>query len=291
MSPTRWSGEATTNRRHRRVGIALRGFRVRRRLERERACKTGSSKQMYTWLSRAAAAAYGSARARGRGAGACPARLAHAAAGRADLRRRRRRRRRAAWSRSSRATYPQPVLFAVLLVFACLTSIWKVNLPITLTNGSTLSVSYAANLMSLLLLGPQHAVVIAAVGAWTQCNYKAKHLDPLHRSVFSTASAVITMAATGSSTAGWAARRRRPCSPAAEAAGRRGGDLLPGEHEPRRRRHRLLHAAAVLRAPGARISCGAAPASWSPAARARSRPSSSRAASTGRRCCWWRRFT
>jgi signal transduction histidine kinase/ActR/RegA family two-component response regulator len=93
--------------------------------------------------------------------------------------------------------YPQPVLFAVLLVSACLTSSWKVNLPITLTNGSTLSVSYAANLMSLLLLGPQHAVVIAAVGAWMQCNYKAKHLDPLHRSVFSTASAVITMAATG----------------------------------------------------------------------------------------------
>ncbi len=93
--------------------------------------------------------------------------------------------------------YPQPVLFAVLLVSACLTSIWKVNLPISLTNGSTLSVSYAANLMSLLLLGPRHAVVIAAVGAWAQCNYKAKHLDPLHRSVFSTASAAITMAATG----------------------------------------------------------------------------------------------
>jgi signal transduction histidine kinase/ActR/RegA family two-component response regulator len=92
--------------------------------------------------------------------------------------------------------YPQPALFATLLVFACLTSIWKVNLPIALTNGSTLSVSYAANLMSLLLLGPAHAVVIAAAGAWMQCSYKAKHFDPLHRAVFSTASAVITMAAT-----------------------------------------------------------------------------------------------
>jgi signal transduction histidine kinase/ActR/RegA family two-component response regulator len=92
--------------------------------------------------------------------------------------------------------YPQPALFATLLVFACLTSIWKVNLPIALTNGSTLSVSYAANLMSLLLLGPTHAVVIAAAGAWMQCSYKAKHFDPLHRAVFSTASAVLTMAAT-----------------------------------------------------------------------------------------------
>ena len=92
--------------------------------------------------------------------------------------------------------YPHPVLFATLLAFACVTSIWKVNLPIALTNGSTLSVSYAANLMCLLLLGPAHAVVIAAAGAWMQCSYKAKHFDPLHRAVFSTASAVLTMAAT-----------------------------------------------------------------------------------------------
>jgi signal transduction histidine kinase/CheY-like chemotaxis protein len=94
-------------------------------------------------------------------------------------------------------TYAEPVLFVVLLVVACLTSIWKVNLPISVSNGATLSVSYAANLMSLLLLGPAHAVVIAAAGAWAQCNYKAKHPDPLHRSVFSTAAAVIMMAATG----------------------------------------------------------------------------------------------
>ena len=93
--------------------------------------------------------------------------------------------------------YPEPALFAVLLVVACLTSIWKVNLPIAVSNGATLSVSYAANLMSLLLLGPAHAVVIAAAGAWAQCNYKAKHPDPLHRSVFSTAAAVIMMATTG----------------------------------------------------------------------------------------------
>src|SRR5919106_3199165 len=90
--------------------------------------------------------------------------------------------------------YPEPVLFGLLLLAACLTSTWKVNLPMSVTNGATLSVSYAANLMSLLLLGPQHAVVIAAAGAWAQCNYRAKFPDPLHRSVFSTAAAVIMMA-------------------------------------------------------------------------------------------------
>src|SRR5687767_15018429 len=63
----------------------------------------------------------------------------------------------------------RPVLFIVLLAFAILCSTWKVNLPLALSNGSTLSVSYAADLMSLLLLGPRQALVIALVGAWAQC--------------------------------------------------------------------------------------------------------------------------
>jgi hypothetical protein len=48
--------------------------------------------------------------------------------------------------------YPRPVLFVALVVLACLTSLWKVNLPIATASGSTLSVSYAADLMALLLL-------------------------------------------------------------------------------------------------------------------------------------------
>jgi signal transduction histidine kinase/CheY-like chemotaxis protein len=94
-------------------------------------------------------------------------------------------------------TVPQPLLFATLAAFACVTSVWKVNLPIAVANGSTLSVSYAANLMALLLLGPSHAVLIAAAGAWTQCRYKAKAPYPGYRTVFSIAGAAITMAATG----------------------------------------------------------------------------------------------
>src|SRR5262245_13827016 len=69
-------------------------------------------------------------------------------------------------------TPPPPLMFIVLLVFACVTSTWKVNLPISVTNGSTLSVSYAANLVSLLLLGTPYAVIVAVAGAWTQCWYK-----------------------------------------------------------------------------------------------------------------------
>ncbi len=92
---------------------------------------------------------------------------------------------------------PEPILFALLTLFACVTSVWKVNLPITSSSGSTLSVSYAANLMALLLLGPRHAVIVAAAGVWTQCTYKVKQRYPLYRTMFSVAAEVITVVATG----------------------------------------------------------------------------------------------
>ena len=94
-------------------------------------------------------------------------------------------------------SYPRPLLFAALLVLACVTSSWKVNLPIALSSGSTLSVSYAADLMALLTLGPRHALVIAVAGVWTQCTYKVRRPYPIYRSVFSAAAEALTMAATG----------------------------------------------------------------------------------------------
>src|SRR5688572_3591017 len=38
-------------------------------------------------------------------------------------------------------TLPPPGLFALLLAIGCITSVWKVTLPIPLASGSTLSVS------------------------------------------------------------------------------------------------------------------------------------------------------
>jgi PAS domain S-box-containing protein len=93
-------------------------------------------------------------------------------------------------------TFPHPVLFAVLLMFSCLTSAWKVNLPLSLSNGSTLSVSYAADLMSLLVLGAPQAMVIAVAGAWTQCTFRVKRPYPLYCTVFSMAGAAIIIQAT-----------------------------------------------------------------------------------------------
>ena len=93
--------------------------------------------------------------------------------------------------------FPRPLLFAVLLGISCLTSIWKVNLPLSLSSGSTLSVSYSANLMALLLLGPRHAIAIGAAGAWTQCTCKVRRPYPLYRTLFSVAAEILAMTASG----------------------------------------------------------------------------------------------
>jgi signal transduction histidine kinase len=92
---------------------------------------------------------------------------------------------------------PDPALLLFLLLTVCVTSAWKVNLPISLSSGSTLSVSYAANLMALLLLGPRAAVAIGAVGAWVQCTVNVKRRYPLYRTAFSVAAEVVTMAVAG----------------------------------------------------------------------------------------------
>jgi signal transduction histidine kinase/ActR/RegA family two-component response regulator len=91
---------------------------------------------------------------------------------------------------------PKPALFATLLVIGCVMSTWKVTLPIELSSGSTLSVSYAADLMALLLLGPRLAMVIAVAGVIAQCTVHVKQRYPLYRTVFSASAEALTMGAT-----------------------------------------------------------------------------------------------
>jgi signal transduction histidine kinase/CheY-like chemotaxis protein len=100
----------------------------------------------------------------------------------------------AAWLPSS---LPRPGLFAVLVITSCLTSLWKLNLPIPLASGSTLSVSYAANLMALLLLGPEQALLVGILGVFTQCTVRIRQPQPWYRTVFSVAAEALTMVATG----------------------------------------------------------------------------------------------
>jgi signal transduction histidine kinase/ActR/RegA family two-component response regulator len=91
----------------------------------------------------------------------------------------------------------EPWLFALLVVASCLTSLWKINLPIPLASGSTLSVSYAADLTALLLLGPQQALVISLAGVWAQCAIHVRRRYPWYRTAFSIAAEAVTMTATG----------------------------------------------------------------------------------------------
>jgi PAS domain S-box-containing protein len=94
-------------------------------------------------------------------------------------------------------TWPDPILFAALLCCSCVTSTWKVTLPLAPASRATLSVSYAADLMALLLLGPEPAIIVALAGAFTQCTIRARQFEPWYRTVFSLAAEAVTMVATG----------------------------------------------------------------------------------------------
>jgi PAS domain S-box-containing protein len=93
--------------------------------------------------------------------------------------------------------WPPPILFGAMLAGSCLTASWKVNLPISLASGSTLSLSNATNLMALLILGPSPAILVAIASAWTQCTFNVRQPYPWYRTVFSMAAEAITVAATG----------------------------------------------------------------------------------------------
>jgi diguanylate cyclase (GGDEF)-like protein len=93
------------------------------------------------------------------------------------------------------AQFDQPLLFFVLATLSASTSALKVSLPLT-TSGSTMSVSYAVDFASLLLLGPHETMLVAAGSAFSQCNLNSRERNPVHRTLFSIASLVITVQCT-----------------------------------------------------------------------------------------------
>ncbi len=89
-----------------------------------------------------------------------------------------------------------PWLFAGLLLVSSFTSAFKVSLPLA-KSGSTMSVSYAVDFASLLLLGPNQTMLVAIASAWSQCTFRMKERNPLYRTLFSMACLCITVQAAG----------------------------------------------------------------------------------------------
>jgi diguanylate cyclase (GGDEF)-like protein/putative nucleotidyltransferase with HDIG domain len=87
-------------------------------------------------------------------------------------------------------------LFLGLLITSSVTSAFKVGLPLA-KSGSTMSVSYAVDFASLLLLGPNETMVVAVTSAWSQCTFRMKKKNPLYRTLFSMACLAITVQAAG----------------------------------------------------------------------------------------------
>jgi diguanylate cyclase (GGDEF)-like protein/putative nucleotidyltransferase with HDIG domain len=92
--------------------------------------------------------------------------------------------------------FHSPTLFLMLLLLSSLTSMFKLSLPLT-RSGSTMSVSYAVDFATLLLLGPYETMLVAAASAWTQCTFRIRERNPLHRTLFSMACLAITVQAAG----------------------------------------------------------------------------------------------
>src|SRR5690349_22586089 len=87
-------------------------------------------------------------------------------------------------------------LFALLLLTSAITSAFKVSLPLA-KSGSTMSVSYAVDFASLLLLGPNETMLVAVTSAWSQCTFRMKTKNPFYRTLFSMACLAITVQASG----------------------------------------------------------------------------------------------
>ena len=69
------------------------------------------------------------------------------------------------------STFQSPIVFAVLLITSAVTSAFKVSLPLA-KSGSTMSVSYAVDFASLLLLGANETMLVAVTSAWSQCTFR-----------------------------------------------------------------------------------------------------------------------
>jgi diguanylate cyclase (GGDEF)-like protein len=93
-----------------------------------------------------------------------------------------------------------PTTFGALLVLAVLTSVFKVSVPMPAPLNAeplTMSLAFAANFASLVILDGPSSTLIAMVAAWSQTTFNTfRAPNPWHRTVFNMAALAVTMAAT-----------------------------------------------------------------------------------------------
>jgi diguanylate cyclase (GGDEF)-like protein len=94
------------------------------------------------------------------------------------------------------AQVERPELFFALLALSSAAAALKVTLPLS-ASGSTMSVSYAVDFASLLLLGPHQTMLVAAASAFSQCQLNTRERNPPYRTLFSMASLIVTVQGAG----------------------------------------------------------------------------------------------
>src|SRR5438445_5756866 len=89
-----------------------------------------------------------------------------------------------------------PVLPLLLLVLvSSLTSAFKVHFPIA--SGSSMSVSYVVDIVSLILRGPHATMLVGAASGWSQTTFNTQSRQPIYRTLFNMACLALTVEAAG----------------------------------------------------------------------------------------------
>ena len=91
-----------------------------------------------------------------------------------------------------RGSLEHPVLLGSLLLLSIGVHTIKVKLPVGRST-STLSLGYAVNFASLLVLGPGAAAWVTAAGGLSQCTLNVTVRNPWYRTLFSVSSLVLSM--------------------------------------------------------------------------------------------------
>jgi diguanylate cyclase (GGDEF)-like protein/putative nucleotidyltransferase with HDIG domain len=99
-------------------------------------------------------------------------------------------------ARLPEARFDRPLLFLALLLAAMILSASKVRLPVA-GGTATLSLSYFTDMLSLMMLGADAAMLIGGFSAVSQCYLLAQSRPNWHRTLFSAAVLIVSIQAAG----------------------------------------------------------------------------------------------